>query len=562
VCLFIKTMTITDELNPAKGSPLGILLMLPEDQWRYVLDLRADRFDTLPNRWLEGQTVEALLLPTTLTAIGDGVLSSVEGLECVDLSHTAVRTIGSAFLAHSLCVTRVRFPPTLEGFGRSCLEFTSIKRVDLSATRVTRLPKRFLYASSVEVVLLPASLIGIGHDVFRLSQLRRLNLRHTALESLGADVFAECAVEEVLSPSSVKELGGRCFALSPSLRRLDLEGTAVTLLPEGFCCKSGVEEIRFPNAIRRIGNGALAQCNYLEVVDLSDTALEEIGDSVLRCCQRIREAKFPRTLRRAGSFLLAESPSLRKLCLKETSLECVGQRFLFYSGVESVWFPDTLGDLGDCALCFTSLKELDLSNTKLTRLDFFLIASNEVRSLVLPQSLIELGGPSIRYFAALGPNPAVVADRSCVGALVHLDLSHTQVQEIGLLFLYGAVNLQTLRLPATLEKVGERFLCWVVQLQSLDLSATNLTELPFGFGLVSGLKDLHVPSTLQAIGDQVLQRTKIPHLDLSHTKVTRIGKDFARRSPLQFLLCPPTLQWVGAGFPVGVMSPQLAVTVE
>jgi hypothetical protein len=166
---FSKAMTITDELNPSKGSPLGMQLILPKDQWRHVMDLRADRFNSLPDRWLEAQTVEALLLPTTLTAIGDGVLNNVEGLERVDLSHTAVRTIGSAFLAHSLSVTSVRFPPTLEALGHSCLKFTSIKRVDLSATRVTRLPTAFLFAAPAEVVLLPASLICIGDHAFRFS---------------------------------------------------------------------------------------------------------------------------------------------------------------------------------------------------------------------------------------------------------------------------------------------------------------------------------------------------------------------------------------------------------
>jgi Leucine-rich repeat (LRR) protein len=473
-----------------------------------------------------------------------------------------VRTIGSAFLAHSVSVTRVRFPPTLEVLGGSCLWFTSIKRVDLSETRVTQLPVRFLYASSVEVALLPASLIGIGQNVFRLSQLRRLNLRHTALESLGANDLAECAVEDVLLPPTINRLGTFCFSHSPSLKRLDLEGTAITLLPEGFCFSSSIEDIRFPRALQAIGSMVLAGCDCLEVVDLRNTLVEVIGDQVLHRCKRIREVKFPRTLRCAGSFLLAESPSLRTVDFRGTELEWIGSDLLLKSGVESVWFPDTLSDLGVYALCFTSLLEVDLSHTRVSRLDCFLAGSNKMRYLVLPTTLVELAGASLQCFVVLAHDRSLVPDRRSGGALVHLDLSYTKLQTIGFLVLSGAVNLQTLRLPATLDRVGKCFLLQAVRLKSLDMSGTKLTELPFGFGTGSGLSELHLPSSLQIIGDKCLQRTKLMNLDLSHTKVTRIGIDFARRSPLQFLLCPQTLQQVGAGFPVGVVSPQLAVTVE
>jgi hypothetical protein len=271
-------------------------------------------------------------------------------------------------------------------------------------------------------------------------------------------------------------------------------------------------------------------------VDFSDTTLEEIGDEVLVSGRRIREVKFPRTLRRAGSCLLADSTSLRMLDLRGTALEYIRYGLLLHSGVENVFFPDTLSILGICALCYTSLLELDLSNTKLTRLDFFLTGSNKVHCLVLPPTLIQLGDSSIRYFATLVPGFSFVPDLSKGGALVHLDLCHTQIKEIGRLSLYGAVNLQTLRLPATLERVGECFLPRADQLHSLDLSGTRLTELPSRFGLLSGLEELQLPATLQVIGDRVLQRTKLTRLDLSHTSVARIGVRFGLGSPLKSLL--------------------------
>ncbi len=106
------------------------------------------------------------------------------------------------------------------------------------------------------------------------------------------------------------------------------------------------------------------------------------------------------------------------------------------------------------------------------------------------------------------------------------------------------------------------FLLRAVRLESLDLSGTRLTELPFGFGSGTGLKALQLPATLQVIGDLVLQRTKLTSLDLSHTSVTRIGVEFALGSPLESLLCPAGLQRVGVGFPIGLMSPQLEIAVE
>jgi len=109
-------------------------------------------------------------------------------------------------------------------------------------------------------------------------------------------------------------------------------------------------------------------------------------------------------------------------------------------------------------------------------------------------------------------------------------------------------SLETVSLPSTLETINEYTFANCDNLQSIDLSGTNVKNIdPWAFEGCDNLTTIVFPSTLETIGYSAFNSCrKIQEIDLSNTKLTTIGEcAFQSCQQLCSLSLPASLKKIG-----------------
>ena len=185
---------------------------------------------TIPEGYTEitegfSNSLQSLILPSTLKRIGDEAFIFCEKLKKMDLSNcTALQEIGN---------------------------------------------KAFNYCHGLEEVILPDSIEIIGDDAFAdCEKLKKIDLSNcTALKKIGEDAFYCCG----------------------KLKKIDFSNcTALQEIGNGAFVGCGLEEVILPDSIKKIGDGAFGGWQKLEKI-VMPASLEELGEYVFKGCDSLEE---------------------------------------------------------------------------------------------------------------------------------------------------------------------------------------------------------------------------------------------------------------------------------
>lgn len=107
-------------------------------------------------------------------------------------------------------------------------------------------------------------------------------------------------------------------------------------------------------------------------------------------------------------------------------------------------------------------------------------------------------------------------------ALKYIDLSNTSIKEIPFFAFEKCTNLENIKLPTSLTKIGEGAFAGCSNLKTIDIPA-SLTEIGGGaFGGCRNLKTIHIPASLTEIGSGAFAWSGLENIDMSFCGVTEI----------------------------------------
>lgn len=140
----------------------------------------------------------------------------------------------------------------------------SLTRIDMSKTQITALPRNLFAYAGIEEVLWPAQLIEIGTQCFLgTARLQRAELPVT-VRHIGFEAFRESGVQSVTLPNGVNEIAGRAFYLCNTLTDVSVRGekgdTADGVI-RGSCfvgCPA-LEHLTIPESIGTLEQNLLSQ---------------------------------------------------------------------------------------------------------------------------------------------------------------------------------------------------------------------------------------------------------------------------------------------------------------
>ena len=369
--------------------------------------------------WRDFSSLESIVLPNSLTSVGEGAFVHNESLRSVTFGN-GLSYINMSMFFGCKKLENLTLPESVSRVGCASAKgyvFSYLKNIDVNPNNpyFTAVNGVLYSKDKKELVYYPAKhgsdytvLSGtekIGADAFRSSDIAHAALPDT-LTSIGENAFSGSAISSLELPSSVSSFSPHmaaenCYYLtSYSVKAGNPYFTAV----DGVLFnKDRTELIAYPRAREtesyQIPNGVKTvkaysfQGTQLKSVTLPNT-VETIEEYAFANSGSLSEVKLNNGLKEIGSFAFSHSShyysSLKQITLPET-LETIGYGAFYESGLRQIVIPASVKTLSASAFEGSSLEKVEIK-APLTAIGTETFSNcQSLNEVVLPDTLTYIG---------------------------------------------------------------------------------------------------------------------------------------------------------------------------
>jgi len=382
--------------------------------------------------------ISNITFPTTIENIGAFAFYDCDGITNINLSSTELKTIGELSFAFADNLTEINLSST---------------KLELLESSV------FYGNISLSTVLLPKSIISIGTSTFYYcSNLENINFEGTSLETIDEYAFFGAdKLQELNFPFTINKIGRSAFSNCEGLISLDFRSTSISEIEESAFSKCiNLRNVISSNTLEKIGESAFEECISLESVDLSISQVSILEKKLFYECNNITSVLLPESLKSIGEESFFNTINLNSIDLSNTNIETIGEKSFVKSGISNIKFSANLKTISMWAFYGCSnLEIVDLSNTNLTYIGDFSFSdynddyrmhgsgnqSSGLKEIYFPSSLDSIGAYS--FFKCFHLES------------VDLSMTNLEVLDYGLFKWSG---LKSIILPETLLEIKENAL--------------------------------------------------------------------------------------------------------
>lgn len=284
-------------------------------------------------------------------SVGTFAFASDTKLESVtNLENTQVSQISEAMFCECSSLYEILLPNTITSIGNeafaACEKLTS---VDLSKTKTATIGvKGFAYCGNLSKIQFPTTLTLIDDGAFTEDKnLRSVqNLEKTIVSKIGYGVFEGCSnLSSVKLPQTLSTLGESAFEGCSNLTAVSgFENTAVKILEaRTFANCSSLSTLSLARGLTEIGTEALIGCSILRNLDtLSTTKVTKIGVRALKDTAGLTSISLPTSTFVSFAQSAFENSGVQKINnLKNCSkFKSFGASSFMNSGLKEIEFPN------------------------------------------------------------------------------------------------------------------------------------------------------------------------------------------------------------------------------
>lgn len=284
-------------------------------------------------------------------SVGTFAFASDTKLESVtNLENTQVSQISEAMFCECSSLYEILLPNTITSIGNeafaACEKLTS---VDLSKTKTATIGvKGFAYCGNLSKIQFPTTLTLIDDGAFTEDKnLRSVqNLEKTIVSKIGYGVFEGCSnLSSVKLPQTLSTLGESAFEGCSNLTAVSgFENTAVKILEaRTFANCSSLSTLSLARGLTEIGTEALIGCSILRNLDtLSTTKVTKIGVRALKDTAGLTSISLPASTFVSFAQSAFENSGVQKINnLKNCSkFKSFGASSFMNSGLKEIEFPN------------------------------------------------------------------------------------------------------------------------------------------------------------------------------------------------------------------------------
>lgn len=365
----------------------------------------------------------------------------------------------------------------------------------------------FIY-DQIDSLSLPKSLTKIHARAFHgLSSYSKIEhiIIPDSVEEIGDEAFQWCpTVYEITLPKNLKTLGKNVFGLNSKLAKFHIDKDAENFLVKGnvlyskdmktlYSYPEGLKNVTFdvPNEVEVIAESAFYGNDNLTAISLGTgvTTIEYRGIAALFALTNLNIAKA-KNLTYLGDACFSENRALTAMILPN-SITHMGEK-LFYgcNSLVSVQFNNKFeilpaGFFDSCSKLSNVILPIGLTAIGASAFE----SCNSLTSLSIPDTVTSIGANTFNGAMNL--------------RTVNIPSGLTEIEE-------GTFSncplVSSLTFPKGLTKIGRRAFSRMESLVTLDLSETQITEIgDSAFLDCSALTTIKFPTTLKSIGETAFQ---------------------------------------------------------
>ena len=255
---------------------------------------------TMNDGFRNNSTVKSVILPESLTIIGNGAFQNCQALEKINIPD-GVTSIGDYAFRTCSVLGNVTLPSTLTYMGYDCfLECHCLTEIEIPDSVTTLGRYAFCGCKQLEKIKLSNSLTTIEqYTLAYCVALENIEIPDgvTKIESY---VFTDCSsLKEIYIPDSVVDLYFHSFENCTSLARVKLSRNLVRIESYLFHNCTSLTSIEIPDSVTSIGVDAFENCTSLKSVTIPD-GIERIGNRAFKDCPGPDEITIPASVIRLG----------------------------------------------------------------------------------------------------------------------------------------------------------------------------------------------------------------------------------------------------------------------
>lgn len=262
--------------------------------------------------FMKGKSLASLLLPKSITTIGDNALQGCINIKSITIPDN-VTSLGS--YAFSGCSTlssvNVSASSKLQSIGQYAFQSTTnLKNIDFSQTSHLESIGNYAFSESyITSISLPTSLKTIGNYAFKDCQ-RLTSFASSA--NIGSFAFYGCsALNNVTILEGATSIDNYAFESCNALKTVIIEAGVTNIGSCAFRYCNALESITIEEGVTNIGNYAFQNCTALESISLPES-LTSIGTYAFTGCSALKEISLPDALASLGTYAFRECTALQK----------------------------------------------------------------------------------------------------------------------------------------------------------------------------------------------------------------------------------------------------------
>lgn len=386
----------------------------------------------------------------------------------------------------------------------NCTELTSVE-IPEGVTYIGE--SAFACCQSLESVTIPGSVTEIGEGAFEsCDSMMALELA-SGLKCVGAFAFSECvALRELILPDTVERIERSAFAGTMALHELVIPGNVQEIgdnafngciqlssltLSEGirvieemaFSNCSDLTKVLIPASVERLGDGVFADCLAMEQITVaSENEHYVVRDDILYskdlsvlvhypASKEEQEFTIPEEVRKIAGLAFASNYFLMEVMLGDHLEEVGSYAFARCSSLSFMSLPAQTTRLGvspfhDCTMLLEI--EVDPSNPCYSSIDGVLYNKEQTQLIQYPAGLYD-------DFYKVPDTVREIAENAC----------------------YDAQDLEVLKIPAGVRKIGDMAFAFCDQLRDVEIRVADPAQIEVGlmafFSVAGTPRTLRVP---------------------------------------------------------------------
>jgi len=273
--------------------------------------------------YIDGQEVIDLVIPNSVTSIGDYAFYNCSGLTSITIPES-VTSIGDEAFRFCSGLTKAEFA-SIERL--CCISFE-----DNFANPLYYANHLYIDGQEVKDLVIPNSVTSIGESaLYNCSGLTSITIPNS-VTSIGKSALYNCSgLTSITIPNSVTSIGEWAFSRCSGLTSITIP-ESVTSIGEGtFRGCSGLTSITIPNSVTSIGERAFYGCSSLTSVAIPNS-VTSIGEWAFYDCTSLTSITIPNSVTSIGKSAFLGCSSLTSVnALAETP-----------SSIQSTTFPSII----------------------------------------------------------------------------------------------------------------------------------------------------------------------------------------------------------------------------